>query len=172
MYHLTGVTMKLTCSLSRTALLLVVALPAVTQLQAQGSAPGMVDALRGPYTEVAATIVKAAESAPEDKYGYRPTAGVRSLGELVGHLADGNNYYCRRANDEKPEWKETVALSGAGKTELLARLRESIALCTAAHNAENAARSGELLSNYGHVNHHYGNMVTYLRMLNLTPPAS
>ncbi len=143
-----------------------------SKVLAQASPGTAVDAMRGPFTEVATTILKAAESVPEDKYGYRPTPAVRSLGELVGHIADGNNYYCQRANGGKPEWKETVALSKAGKTEMIARLRESIALCTAAHKADNAARSGELLANYGHVNHHYGNMVTYLRMLNLTPPAS
>lgn len=164
--------MRLTGWVPRLAMSLLVAVTAGSTLLAQASPSTAADAMRGPYTEVAATILKAAESVPEDKYGYRPAPAVRSLGELVGHIADGNNYYCQRANGGKPEWKETVALSKAGKTEMIARLRESIAFCTAAHKADNASRSGELLTNYGHVNHHYGNLVTYMRMLNLTPPAS
>ncbi len=151
------------------AALVGVGVPSAAMAQSTAITP---DAMRGVFAEVAATVVKAAESVPADKYGFRPTSGVRSFGELVGHIADGNNYYCQRAVGKDPEWKEIIAVSGAAKDDLIARLKESIAACTAAHTAANAGRGGELLSNYGHVNHHYGNMVTYMRLLGVTPPAT
>jgi hypothetical protein len=77
-----------------------------------------------------------------------------------------------RASGARTTWAETVALSGAGKAELLDQLRKSIATCTAAHTAADASRSAPLVANYGHASLHYGNIVTYLRMLGITPPSS
>jgi uncharacterized damage-inducible protein DinB len=139
---------------------------------AQGPALGPIDATRAGFAEVADWIVRAAESVPEAQYGYKPTDAVRTFGQVVGHVADGNNYYCARATGTNREWAETVALSGAGKAELLAQLKQSIAACTAAHTAANAARVAPLIANYGHASLHYGNVVTYLRMMGITPPSS
>lgn len=165
--------MRQTCPSARIVLvLLLLAVPALAHAQAARSAPGLLDVTRAGFTEVADWIVRAAESVPEARYGYRPTDGVRTFGELVGHVADGNNYYCARAAGTDQDWTDTVALSGAGKTELLAQLKRSIATCTAAHTAANAARGAPLLANYGHASLHYGNIVTYLRMLGITPPSS
>jgi len=165
--------MRPTCPSARIVLvLLLLAVPALAHAQAARSAPGLLDVTRAGFTEVADWIVRAAESVPEARYGYRPTDGVRTFGELVGHVADGNNYYCARAAGTDQGWTDTVALSGAGKTELLAQLKRSIATCTAAHTAANAARGAPLLANYGHASLHYGNIVTYLRMLGITPPSS
>lgn len=155
------------------ALALLIAGPARARAQAAAAPPpDLVQTMRQGFGEVAAFVVRAGEMVPEAQYGHRPAAGVRTFGQLIGHIADGNNYYCGRAAGRNVEWAETVALSNAGKAELLARLRESITACTAAHTAANAARGNELLANFGHVNHHYGNIVTYLRTLGLTPPSS
>lgn len=140
--------------------------------QTSASSGSSLDDMRDGFAEVTALIVKAAEMVPDAQYGYRPAAPVRTFGQLIGHVADGNNYYCRRAAGASPEWAETVATSGAGKAELIAKLKESIALCVGEHKASNSARSKELLSNFAHVNLHYGNLVTYLRTMGLTPPSS
>jgi uncharacterized damage-inducible protein DinB len=146
--------------------------PCASQAQVQSGASGTTDAIKTNFAEVTGWIVKAAEAVPEDKYGYRPAASVRTFGQLVGHIADGNNYYCRRAGGTNVEWAETVAQSGAKKAELLAKLQESIALCNTATTTQNAGRSGVLIANYGHANLHYGNIVTYMRMMGMTPPSS
>jgi len=132
----------------------------------------MLDATRASFVEVADWIVKAAESVPAERYDYRPAEGVRTFGELVGHVADGNNWFCARAAGTPIEWAETVAQSGAGKAGILGELRKSVAACTAAHTAANAPRGQALVANYGHASLHYGNIVTYLRMLGITPPSS
>jgi hypothetical protein len=41
--------------------------------------------------------MKSADIVPPDKYSYKPAPTVRTFGELLGHIADGSNYFCRRA---------------------------------------------------------------------------
>ena len=127
-------------------------------------------AFKGGLAEVSGWIVKAAELVPEDKYGFKPTANVRSFGQLVGHIADGNNYYCGRAAGTNVQWAETVEKSGANKAALIAKLKESFDKCAAATTA--SAKPNELLANIGHASLHYGNMIVYLRLQNLVPPSS
>jgi uncharacterized damage-inducible protein DinB len=152
-----------------TVTLALLAVPAGVASAQEGT---LLDATRAGFVEVAEWIVKAAELVPEAQYGYRPAEAVRTFGQLVGHVADGNNWFCARAAGTPIEWAETVAQSGAGKTELIAQLRKSVDACVAAHAPANASRGGSLVANYGHASLHYGNIVTYLRMLGLTPPSS
>ena len=117
-------------------------------------------------------ILKAVELVPEDKWGYRPVATVRTFGELAGHIADGNDYYCGRATGKNVEWAEKHGVSKAGRAAVIAELKRSLAACGAANAPANAVRVGHLWANFGHANLHYGNMITYLRMMGLTPPSS
>lgn len=151
---------------------ILLGVPGAALAQQGGAAPGAMEAVRMGFTEVSDWIVKAGEVVPEAQFGYRPHASVRTLGELIGHIADGNNYYCARAAGREQEWSDAVATSGAGKSDLLARLKRSIAACTAAASATNEQRVALLIANYGHASLHYGNLVTYLRMLGITPPSS
>ncbi len=152
--------------------LMLLGVPVMSHAQAPAPGASAIEVVRFGYAEVTGFIVRAAEMVPEAQYGYRPTSSVRTLGQLIGHIADGNTYYCGRATGANPQWAETMGLSNATRAELIAALRASIAACTAAHSAANASRINHLLANFGHVNHHYGNIVTYLRMLGLTPPSS
>lgn len=142
------------------------------QAQTPPESSRAIEALRGGFAETTGWIVEAGKRVPASQYDYRPTESVRTLGQLIGHIADGNTFFCGKAAGGNPEWAETVALSGAGKDELLRKLEASIAACTEAHQAANGARVGELVANLGHASLHYGNLVTYLRMLGITPPSS
>ena len=46
---------------------------------------------------------------PADKYSYKPTPTVRTFGELLGHIADGNNYFCGRTTGKKVQWSDANA---------------------------------------------------------------
>lgn len=125
-------------------------------------------------------ITKAAEMMPESKYSYRPTKDVRSFGEIVTHVADISYILCSNARGEAPP-----ATSGAkaSKAEIVAYLKGAFAYCdgmdsgfTDAHLNAPADFFGFktnkmfLLTQVG--NHdalHYGNLVTYLRLNDLTP---
>ena len=127
-------------------------------------------ALGQSFDQVAAWVIAAAESVPADQFGYRPTEGVRTFGQLVGHIADSHNYYCARGAGRDVQWQDPVEKGSGDKAALIAAVRASLAACTSANRAP--ARLPALLENLGHTNLHYGNMITYLRMMGLTPPSS
>ena len=125
--------------------------------------------LRGGFEEVSAWITKAAEMVPADKYAYKPTSTVRTYGELVAHVADGYNWYCKNARGTKTEWSDAVEKGKTDKATVTAALKAALDGCTAAY------RNGQMLplmQNIGHANLHYGNIITYLRMMGMTPPSS
>ena len=124
-----------------TLALALLAAPAAARAQAAG--PVSLDGVKAGFQEVAGWIVRAAEMVPEAQYSYKPVGTVRSFGALVGHVADGNNYYCGRAAGTNVQWAETVEQSGANKAELIRQLRASITACEAAHVAANAARGSQ-----------------------------
>jgi uncharacterized damage-inducible protein DinB len=122
------------------------------------------------FTEVTGWVLRAAEVVPADKYGYRPVATVRTFAQLIGHVADSHNYYCGRAAGKKVEWSDAIEKGAAGKAALVQKLKQSIDGCAAAYGG--AGQVGPLTENFGHTSLHYGNMVTYIRMLGLKPPSS
>ena len=128
-------------------------------------------ALTQGFGEVSGWLLKAAEMVPPDKYSYKPTASVRTYGEMLGHVADGYNYFCGRAAGKKVEWSDATAQGKTDKPTIVAALKAATTACAAAHNGE-GRRSPLLLQNFGHANLHYGNVVTYIRMLGLVPPSS
>src|SRR5918999_1111281 len=140
---------------------------------AQAPAGGMdpATAQKQGFAEVSGWLLKAAEMVPPDKYGYRPTPAVRTLGEMLGHVADGYNYFCGRASGQALEWSDAVAKGKTDKTTIVAALKTSTKGCETAHNGKGAG-SPLLLQNFGHASLHYGNVVTYMRMLGLVPPSS
>jgi len=140
--------------------------------------------LKWPWTRVKDITVRAAEKMPEALYGFQPTPEVRTFGQLVGHLADSNVMLCSMALGEKKEpW--TVEKTKTSKADLVAALKESIAVCDRAFAQGDAdlatgvnlfgvdtnrfALVGLII---GHEFEHYGNMVTYMRVKGLVPPSS
>jgi hypothetical protein len=127
-------------------------------------------AVRRGFTEVSGWVTRAAELVPADKYSYRPVGTVRTFGELVGHVVDGLQYYCERGAARNVQWTDGVEKGVKDKAALTARLKSTVAMCTSVYGGN--AQIGPLIENIAHTNLHYGNMVTYLRMLGLTPPSS
>ena len=122
------------------------------------------------FTNVSGSITKAAEMVPPDKYSYRPTESVRTFGELVGHIVDGYNYFCTTAAGRKVQWSEATEKGASDKATLARKLKEATDVCTATHGT--SGQVGPLIDNLAHTNLHYGNVITYLRMMGLTPPSS
>lgn len=129
-------------------------------------------------------ILRSAEQMPEEKYGFKPTEGVRSFGQIVGHVADSGYVFCSMALGEKNP-RPQVEKNKTTKAELIAALKESFAYCDKAYAMDeakaaemiklmgkDAPRFGALHVNNVHGSEHYGNLVTYLRMNGLVPPTS
>ncbi len=142
--------------------------------QTSAPAPTPQAALKFGFQEVADWLVKSADLVPADKYSYKPVNTVRSFGELIAHAADGMNWYCASARAPKDiPWSDAVAndKAGTGKATVTAALKKAVAGCNAAY-ALPSARFEKLMANIAHSSLHYGNAITYMRMLGLVPPSS
>jgi hypothetical protein len=142
-------------------------------------------------------VVGAAKAMPADKYGFAPAKGifapsqktqfdtVRSFVRQVTHLAQAN-YFFFGWSGIKPDRDVKAIGSITNKDEALAALEASFVY---AHKAiatittENAFVAIKPIDGYStrvtiaafaaaHGNDHYGQMVEYLRMNGLVPPAS
>ncbi len=84
---------------------------------------------------------------------------------------DSYAYYCAQASGRSVEWADPAEKGPTDKAALAPKLTQATEACTAAY-ASGGGAVGPLVDNVGHTNLHYGNMITYLRMLGLTPPSS
>ena len=125
--------------------------------------------VRAGFTELSDWIVKSAELVPAEKYAYQPVKTVRTVGQQIAHIIDGQNYYCGRAAGQKVEWSDATEKGATDKATLLPKLKQSMQTCAALYSG---AFRGPLVANLGHASLHYGNLITYMRMLGLKPPSS
>ena len=146
---------------------LAVAMPARAQ-----QAPTPAAAAKAGFDEVAGWLAKSADLVPAEKFTYKPVNTVRSFGEVLAHAADGMHWYCASAKAGKDvQWSDAVEKAGATKAQVVAGLKKATADCGAVYAAP-SARFDRLLANVAHLNLHYGNVITYLRMMGLKPPSS
>lgn len=153
--------------------------------QSGGGVAPHVAILQAQAETIRSLVIRTAEKVPEDLYGFKPTPDVRSLGGVIGHIADGNNLLCSVANGDKPA-PNPVNEKKTTRAELVAALKASFAACDkvfAATTDANASapvdffgqkqtRLGMLAFNNSHMWEHYGNLVTYMRLKNIVPPSS
>jgi uncharacterized damage-inducible protein DinB len=140
-------------------------------------------------------FVPAAEAMPENKFGFAPTGGefkgVRTFGQQIKHVAAVNYELGAAILEEKPPvdiGDESGPASITGKAEILKYLNESFAYVHKAVQSINEKNLvGTVRSPFGegtvtrlglattvawHGFDHYGQMVEYLRMNGIVPPAS
>ena len=143
------------------------------------------------------TIVDAAAAMPADKYGFAPTNGefanVRTFSKQVRHLAATNYILAAAALGERPPadaGDEQGPDSVVTKAQHLAYLRGSFDALERAARAigdetipvgsspispmqgGTATRTALISEAMTHAYDHYGQMVVYLRMNGVIPPAS
>jgi len=126
-------------------------------------------ALRKSFSEVSGWVSKAAALVPADKYAFQPTKEVRSFGRVIAHLADSYNYYCAVAAGKNVQWTDPVEKGKLDKATLVPALQQALDRCVAAYVVGDAAPPTE---NVAHTSLHYGNLITYLRLLGMVPPSS
>src|SRR5689334_19519663 len=149
--------------------------------------------LKNLYTGNRGEISRSAEKFPEEFYGLRPgpQTEVRTFGQLVGHLANFNYLWCSQAKAEKnpAEGKDFEKLTS--KADLIKALNDAFAYCDPLYTSLTDASGQEVLEitpenggkrrinrmsllvlNFGHNQHHYGNMVTYMRIKSVVPASS
>jgi len=165
--------------------------------QAQPSPPPTIaSAVDSEISNIERQIIDVAEAMPEDKYNFSPESlnipgsdfkGVRTFAVQVKHVAASNYFmWSHLTGDKLPEGLK----DGNGpenlktKAEIIKFLQDSFALghkAAATLTTENVlqtadgSKSSRLhLATFGvaHAFDHYGQMVEYLRMNGIVPPAS
>jgi len=164
--------------------------------QSQQSPPTIASIMDREISTVEKQIVEAAEAMPEDKFNFSPEnlnipgsayKGVRTFAVQVKHVASSNYFiWSPLTGDKVPE----SIKDGNGpadlksKADIIKFLKDSFALghrTAATLKAENMlqttgnSKSTRLhLAEFGvaHAYDHYGQMVEYLRMNGIVPPAS
>lgn len=150
------------------------------------------------FTKIESDILTAAEAMPEDKFNFTPESldiqnsnfkGVRTFGGQIMHLATDNIFMWSaitgdsvRADIEDVNGPKTLKT----KKEIIEYLKSSFAIGRKAISTltnQNAMDEIEYmwrklprldLTFYAltHSNEHYGQMVVYLRLCGITPPAT
>ncbi len=62
------------------------------------------DALRSMEQRRGKNLVEAAEDMPAEKYGFKPTPAQMSFGDVVVHLAEGNDDLCSAIAPAPSPW--------------------------------------------------------------------
>ena len=150
--------------------------------------------LRGAYTRNRGYIAKTAEKVPEDLYSMRPgpQMEVRTFGQILGHVANFNYYFCSNAKGEKNPNEGNDFEKVTSKAGLVKALNDAFTYCDGVYGAltdasgmeviqfpsedgkqtQSALRVSRLVMNFAHNDEHYGNLVTYMRIKSIVPPSS
>jgi uncharacterized damage-inducible protein DinB len=127
-------------------------------------------AMKAGFTQVNDWLTRAAQLVPPERYTYKPVGTVRTFGQMLGHVIDGYAFFCGRGAAKNVQWSEATEKGAVDKATLATKLKQASDACIAVY--ANAKQLPPLLENIAHTNLHYGNIVTYLRMMGLTPPSS
>ena len=127
-------------------------------------------AVRTGWEEVSGWVTKSADMVPAEKYNYKPVDTVRTFGQIIAHISDSLDYFCAQATGSKPQG-EPAEKGSTDKATVVPRLKQAVDKCNAVY-ASDSAQFGPLMENVAHTNLHYGNLITYLRMMGMKPPSS
>ena len=150
------------------------------------------DSINFIWKDIEKDFISLAEAMPEDKWSYKPTLGafenVRTFGEQVKHVACANEAWAKQMSGEKPPARCDLGGPNKAKTkaEMMSYLHESFVMVdkviadTTGANLLHANpgpywgpnRLAALTATVWHLSDHYGQLVEYLRMNGIVPPAS
>jgi uncharacterized damage-inducible protein DinB len=152
-------------------------------LSAQSS---IAEQLREQWTSSRRQLVAIAEAMPADKYSYQPTPEVRSFGEILAHVAGEGLMEIEAVGGVAQPGSPERFSSLRGRAEILralseyfdygltvlARMTDQQALESVTIRGRQSPRWLLVMQTIGHNKEHYGNLVTYLRLNGIVPPAS
>ncbi len=144
-------------------------------------------------------MMGAAKAMPAEKYGFAPSqaifvpsqttdfATVRSFAQQATHVAQANYFFAGFVSGLKPDTDVRAIDKLTKKDDVVAALASSFAFMHKAIGTLTAANAFEVIKTpepglqtrstmamfcVAHANDHYGQMVEYLRMNGIVPPAS
>jgi len=164
------------------AIALLLSCPLATSAQ---TGPVM-QSLKGLNDITTTNISATAEVLEEALFSFRPTPEVRSMGELLAHIAGAQYSFCSAAAGEDNPNSENFEETATTKAQINAALEGGFAYCTEVYAGMTDAAGAEMVSFFGdqmakagvlafnsmHNYEHYGNLVTYMRLNGIVPPSS
>jgi hypothetical protein len=176
----------------RTALLLVavvcvVGFPARGFAQAPSAGAGLAADLQKDWASLKDTMTKLGAAMPAEKFSYKPKPELRTFAEQLLHVANANVNFIKAIDAKAPA--PTIDAKATGQDEVPKALAESFDYgttilkgqtdATLTKSVEGAPRflgpstAARLVYRaMGHTWDEYGVMTVYLRMNDITPPAS
>ena len=167
---------------TRLCLLTAVALAAASPAFAQATIHGD---LTKDWGSQKGLLVGLANAMPEDKYGFKPTPAQRSFGEHVLHIAQVNMMLIKAVGGKTPE--PAINMKATTKADMIKAMSDSFdygAKVLAEFNNTTiqetvpaafmgpSTRARPMYFLIGHTQDTYGQMVVYVRLNGVTPPAS
>lgn len=175
--------------------LVAASLPALCQTpDAQSKKPETIaSTVNASWSYLEETFIPLADAMPAEKYSFAPTngefKGVRTFAQQVKHVACANFAFFNEFEGKTPppECENGGPDPAKSKDELMKYLRDSFAYADkvlATLNAKNAldpvtgpyagpsTKLGIAVVAVWHASDHYGQMVEYVRMNGIVPPAS
>ncbi len=139
------------------------------------------------FTAASRQILQLAEATPEDKYGWRPAPGIRSISEVYMHIALGNFWLLEQAGGKSPVTISTLGKdpekSITAKTRVIDLLRKSLDAVKSQYQTVDRQKAVQFFGQPStsdkiflrilvHNNEHMGQSVAYARMNGIVPPWS
>ncbi len=136
--------------------------------------------------QLKSNVVKSAEKMPQESYAFKPSHDVRSFGELLGHIANSEYYFCSAMLGEKSPSTVNIEKEKTTKADLTESVKGAFDYCEKAYASMSDDKAAETVKvgnnernklgilnfNNAHTFEHYGNLVTYMRIRGLVPPSS
>jgi len=152
--------------------------------------PSMASVVKSMHATIRRNLAEAAAIMSAEEYAFKPTPEVRSFGQLIGHVAMANYYFCAQAKGEAASI-QNFERTATDKAALVKAINDSLAYCDDVYGATTdanfnqmitvaapgggggqTARGSVLIFNTTHNNEHYGNIVVYLRLKGHVPPST
>ncbi|HEX2778371.1 MAG TPA: DinB family protein [Gemmatimonadaceae bacterium] len=143
-------------------------------------------AFRENAKQVGKNLMAAADDMPADKFSFKPTPAQMSFGDIVLHLAQGNDFLCGTIGGQKAPQRTKLAATDS-KDVLVARLKETFAFCDQVLATVDDTKLQEQLPMFGGRTmtraavmtlttadwaDHYSQSAIYMRINGLLPPTA
>jgi uncharacterized damage-inducible protein DinB len=172
-----------------TRVLVIAALALPVAIHAQAPPQPIAQAMKTAWDGAKKNIKESADVMPEANYAFKPVDTVRTFGQILAHVAGANYVFCSAAKGEKaPHAEDEFEKSATTRPAIIKALGDSLTYCDAAFASATdkslaesidmpfgmgkGTRAQALMGNIGHLNEHYGNLVTYFRIKGIVPPSS
>lgn len=130
------------------------------------------------WQQIGEKFLALAEAMPEDKFGYKPIDGTRTVGDLLRHVAFWNQYVRDSVLGKNPSdaANELPRERFSTKRRIIDVLHRSTVEVVEALGQRFSDLTPELVEMLGafveHTCEHYGQLVVYARLNGIVPPVS